>query len=167
MKKVTILDMTQFFTNNKDAPTSTLISENPSETTNSCNGNIESEDKCCNGSLKELRQKNLNRSIIVQLNINSIRNKFQFLEKEACADLDILLISETKLDDSFPSAQFLLDGFSKPYILDGCSNGGRTLLYTRDDIPSRLLLNSIKTESIFAEINFRKKMVNPFILLSP
>ena len=42
----------------KDAPTSTLISENPSETTNSCKGNIESE------SLKELRQKKLNRPII-------------------------------------------------------------------------------------------------------
>ena len=38
-------------------------------------------------------------------------NKFQFLEKEVCANLDILLISEPKLDDSFPSAQFLLDGF--------------------------------------------------------
>ena len=33
------------FTSKKDPPTSTLISENPSETTNSCKGNIESEDK--------------------------------------------------------------------------------------------------------------------------
>ena len=72
-------------------------------------------DKCCNSSLKELRQKNLNRPIIAQLNINSIRNKFEFLEKVICDNLDILLISETKLDDSFPSAQFLLDEFSKPY----------------------------------------------------
>ena len=71
--------------------------------------------------------------------------------------MDILLISETKLDDSFSSAQFLLDGFSKPYRLDLCSNGGGILLYIRDDILSRLLSNSNKTESIFAEINFRKK----------
>ena len=118
---------------------------------------MESEDRCCNESLKELRQKNLNRPIIAQLNINSIRNKFQFLEKEICANLDILLISETKLDDSFPSAQFLLNGFSKPYRLDRCSNGGGILLYIRDDIPARLLSNSNKTESIFVEINFRKK----------
>ena len=48
--------------------------------------------------------------MIIQLNINSIRNKFQFLEKELCANLDILLVSETKLDDSFHSAQFLLNG---------------------------------------------------------
>ena len=94
---------------------------------------------------------------MAQLNINSMRNKFQFLEKDICANLDILLILETKLDDSFSSAQFLLDGFSKPYRLDRCSNGGGILLYIRDDIPSRLLSNSNKTESIFAEINFRKK----------
>ena len=89
--------------------------------------------------------------------MNSIRNKFQFLEKEVCANLDILLISETKLDDSFPSAQFLLDGFSKLHRLDRCSNGGGILLYIIDDIPSGLPSNSNKTESIFAEINFREK----------
>ena len=94
----------------------------------------------------------MNRLIIAQLNINSIRNKFKFLEKDICANLDILLISETKLDDSFPSAQFLLDGFSKPYRLDRCSNGGGILLYIRDDIPSRLLSNSNKTESILLRL---------------
>ena len=99
----------------------------------------------------------MTRPIIAQLNINSIRNKFQSLEKEVCANLDILLISETKLDESFPTAQFLLDGFSKPRRLDRCSNGGGILLYIRDDIPGRLLSNSNKTESIFADINFRKK----------
>ena len=81
---------------------------------------------------------------MAQLNISSIRNKFRFLEKDICANLDILLISETKLDDSFPSAQFLLDGFSKPYRLDRCSNGGGILLYIRDDIPSRLFQIQIK-----------------------
>ena len=100
----------------------------------------------------------MNRPIIVQLNINSIRNKFQFLEKEVCANLDILLISETKLDDSFPSAKFLFNGFSKSYRLGRCLNGGGIFLYIRDDIPARLLSNSNKTESIFPEINFRKKI---------
>ena len=73
-----------------------------------------------------------------------LRNKFQFLEKDVCAKLDILRISETKLDYSFPSAQFLLDGFSKSYRLDRYSNGGAILLYIRDDIPSRLLSISNK-----------------------
>ena len=94
----------------------------------------------------------MNHPIIAQFNINSIRNKFQFLEEYACGNLDILLLSETQLDDSFPLAHFLFDGFSKPYRLARCLNGG-----FRDDIPSRLLSNSNKTESIFAEINFRKR----------
>ena len=51
-------NLNNFFKCKKDAPTSTLISENPSETTNLCKGNIESEDKCCNESLKYLKQKN-------------------------------------------------------------------------------------------------------------
>ena len=94
----------------------------------------------------------MNHPIIAQFNINSIRNKFQFLEKYACGNLDILLMSETKLDDLFPSAHLLLNGFSKLHRLTRCSNGG-----FGDDIQSRLLSNSNKTESIFAEINFRKK----------
>ena len=105
---------------------------------------------CCNESLKELRQKKLNRPIIAQLNINSIRNKFQFLEKEVRANLDILLISETKLDDSFPSVQFLLDEFSRPYRLDRWSNGGGILLYIRDDIP--FLLIQIKLKAFFLRL---------------
>ena len=143
--------------NKKDAATSTLISENPSETANSCKGNIGSEDKGGNESPKELRQKYLNCPIIAELNVNLIRNKCQFLKKEVHANMDILLILETKLDGLFPSAQFLLDGFSKLYTLDRCLNGGGILLCNREDILSRLLLDSNKTESIFAEINFRKK----------
>ena len=67
----------------------------------------------------------------------SIRN--QFLCSEISPILDLLLVSETNLDDSFPTAQFLMSGFCKPYRLDYCSNGGDLLLYIREDIPSRLL----------------------------
>ena len=63
--------------------------------------------------------------------------------------MNILLISETKRDDSFPSSQFLFDGFWKPYSLDKCSDDDGILLYIRDDIPSRRFSNSNKTESIF------------------
>ena len=102
-------NLNNFLRIRQDAPTSTLILENPS--TNSRKGNIKSEDKCRNESLKKLRQKNLNRPIIAQLNIKAIRNKFKFLEKDICANSDILLISETKLDDSFPLHNFYSMGF--------------------------------------------------------
>ena len=89
--------------------------------------------------LKDIRQSNLNRPILGQLNINSIRNKFSFLASQIGNNLDVLLISETKLDDTFSTVQFLLDGFKKPDRLDRCSKGGRLLLFVRDDISCRLL----------------------------
>ena len=73
---------------------------------------------------------------------------------------DILLLSETKLDDSFPTAQFSLNDFSKPYRLDRSSNGGAIILYVRDDIPSRLLTDyKIKDnlELFFVGVNLRKR----------
>ena len=74
------------------------------------------------GFLENLRGKNKNRPIIAQLNINSLRNKFGFLSSWFTKYVDILLLSETKLDDSFPTAQFSLNGFCKPYRLDRSSN---------------------------------------------
>ena len=74
--------------------------------------------------------------------------------------VDILLLSETKLDDSFPTTQFSLNGYSKPYRLVCSSNVGGILLYVRDDIPSRLLTDyKIKDnlELFFVEVNIRKK----------
>ena len=72
-------------------------------------------------------------------------------------DKKLLVISETKLDNSFDSAKFLLDGFLKPYRLDGCSNDDGILLYIKDDIPSCLVSNSYKTKGIITEINVTKK----------
>ena len=110
--------------------------------------------------MNDVREKNINRPIIGQLNINSIKNKFHFLESEASKHLDISLISETKIDESFPSAQFLLDGFSRPYRLDRSANGGGILLYVRNDISSCLLIEyklQDNTECLFMDINKRKK----------
>ena len=45
--------------------------------------------------LKQMRQKDLNRLIIGQLNMNSIRNKFQFLADQINYNLD-MLISKSK-----------------------------------------------------------------------
>ena len=121
--------------------------------------NQKSSERYC---LKDIRQNNLDRPILHQLNIHSIRNKFSFFfVSQIGNNLDILLISETKLDDKFPTAQFLQDGFKKPYRLDCCSKGGSLLLFVRDDIPSRLLTKEHKTptnaECIFVEISRRKK----------
>ena len=55
--------------------------------------------------------------------------------------IDILLTSETNLDDTFPLIQFILEGFTPPYRLDRTEYGGGLMLFIRKDIPSKLLPN--------------------------
>ena len=86
--------------------------------------------------LKSLREENPNRLVFLQININSVKNKIQFLASQIINNVDVLLVSETELDDSFPTVQFLLHGFSKPYRLDRCSNGDRIFLCVKHDIVS-------------------------------
>ena len=109
--------------------------------------------------LKDMKIKSPDKVIIGHLNINSIRNKFDTLSYTIENNIDILLISETKLDDSYPSAQFSLNGFKEPYRYDRNSRGGGLLLYVRDDIPSKnLRIKSIfNIELILIEINLRKR----------
>ena len=61
---------------------------------------------------------NLHRIIIDQINVNSVRNKFEDLVNGVRGNVDILIISETKIDDSPPPTQFLIEGFTAPYRLD-------------------------------------------------
>ena len=68
--------------------------------------------------LKEMIAQSSDKLILGHLNINSIRNKFEALKFIIDNNIDIFLISETKLDDSFPTAQFLIKGFSAPYGFD-------------------------------------------------
>ena len=78
-------------------------------------------------------------------------------------NIDILMISETKLDPSFPNDQFHIHGFSELYRFDRNGNGGGILLYIREDIPSKLILTKMTIEGFFVEINLRKK-VGPLLL---
>ena len=66
------------------------------------------------------------------------------------------MILETKIDESFPKAKFLIEGFSTSYRLDRDSNGGGTLLYVREDIPSILIAFEDKPiETLFVEFNLQ------------
>ena len=118
-----------------------------------------SEETLKNGGLNEIRKKNPNGIIIAHLNINSIRNKFEMLKEVIGNKIDILLISETKLDDTFPLSQFILEGFTPPYRLNRTEHGGGLMLFIREDnIPSKLLPNvspSGNIDNIFIEINLR------------
>ena len=49
------------------------------------------------------------------------------------------MISETKIDESFPPSQFMIDGFSMPYCRDRSAHGGVILMYFRNNITAKLL----------------------------
>ena len=64
------------------------------------------------------------------------------------------MLSETKIDDSFPKGQFLIKWLGDPFRLDKNVNGGAILFYVREDIPAKLLsIETLPTESFFHEIN--------------
>ena len=114
----------------------------------------------CNITLKTIRSDNANKLIFAHLNINSIRNKFEFLATQVKGKIDVLMISETKIDESFPKGNFLIEGFSTPYRLDRDSKGGGIMLYVRADIPSNLLAFEDKPiESLFIELNLQNTKI--------
>ena len=75
--------------------------------------------------------------------------------------IDILMVSETKLDSSFPQAQFRMEGYAPPFRYDRNSHGAGILLLIREDIPTKIItITPLKDfEGIFVELNFRKKKV--------
>ena len=48
----------------------------------------------------------------------AFRNKFDSLQEIVMGKVDILIVAETKIDASFPTAQFSAEGYHKPYRLD-------------------------------------------------
>ena len=75
--------------------------------------------------------------IVSHLNINLIRKKFDAWSFIIDTNIDKLVISETKLDDSFSLGQFRLKTCYTPYRLDRDSKRGGVLLYFCEDIPTR------------------------------
>ena len=74
--------------------------------------------------------------------------------------LDILLVSETKVDSSFPSSQFAKKGFSVPFRLDKNSLGGGIMLFVREETPSNLLSQNMpntSVENVFIEVELQSK----------
>ena len=85
--------------------------------------------------------------------------KLNQLKELVLKQVDILVICETKLDETFRSSQFHMDGFSLPYRLDRNRNGGGVMIFVRENIPSKLLTKPnfpSGVEGLFVELNFTK-----------
>ena len=87
-----------------------------------------------------------------------MRSKFDCLIEQIMGNIDILMISETKLNSSFPTGQFLISNYNEPFRIDRHSQGRGITLYVREDIPPKLLgIGMSPTEGFYVETNLRKK----------
>ena len=77
--------------------------------------------------------------ILWYINVNSIRNKLDYMKLLLGQSLDIICISKTKLHETFPTAQFVMEGFNKPYRLDITSNSGGLLFYVKANLSSKFI----------------------------
>ena len=83
----------------------------PKEITLLNSGNIQEENSL--DSLRKLRLRNVNKVIIDNININSNSRKFDQVKEVIFKNVDVLVITETKL----PLGQFYVEHFTMPYRL--------------------------------------------------
>ena len=108
--------------------------------------------------LKGIRKSNIVKLVFGQLNINSLRNKFDTLSEMIKDFVDVFMTSETKLYDSFPGCQFFIEGYHTSSRFDQNGKGDGILLYIREDIPAKVIYCDFPTyESFYVEINLFKK----------
>ena len=110
--------------------------------------------------LKSWRFRNREKLTIGSLNINSLPKKIDDIRTLTIDNLDILVIQETKLDDTFTNESIKIPGYiHQPFRKDRNLNGGGIVTYIREDIPSKLLDTAklpSDIEGVFIELNLRK-----------
>ena len=111
--------------------------------------------------LIKIREQYTNNLVLGYLNINSLKNKIINLREVVDNVLiDILCIDETKLDDTFPDAQFKINNYQyPPFRRDRNSKGGGKIVYIRQGLISKRLskFESKGIETICIELTISKK----------
>ena len=98
--------------------------------------------------LKDMHTKCQENPVIAHLNRNSIRNKFcELKDLITSSSLDIVVLSETKIDNTFPISQFQIPGYKAPYREGRNAHGGGLLVYIRNSIKSKRI-NSLEENQI-------------------
>ena len=120
--------------------------------------------------LQNDRLKFLHNPLIAYLNINSLRNKVIDLG-EILKDLplDYLVISETKLDESFPNSQLKLNGYEVRARRDGHKNGGGLIEFVRQGFINKRLkkYEPNYSECIYSEFTISNKKWICFSIYRP
>ena len=77
---------------------------------------------------------------------------------------DMFMISETKLDNSLPVGQFLIKGYSSPFVLDMDSQRGGIMPPVLENIPSNFLTIEPSSE-VFCWNQLKKKKMVTMLLI--
>ena len=102
---------------------------------------------------KGVCKRNLKHTLLGDLNINFIWNKLNQIK----GTVDIMVISETKCDETFPNGHFKVSGCALAFCLDCNQFGNGNMAFIREDIPYRLLSSNKSKEPLFVELNLRKR----------
>ena len=116
-----------------------------------------------------MRNSNPHNIIIGHLNVNSVKNKIDSIKTYFQNYLDLLVLAETKLDQTHPTAEIFIKGYRKPFRKDKSKHSGGLLLYLSEEIPSRELTGHTCPDDIqnIVRIKCEKtKMVNHCYLSS-
>ena len=120
--------------------------------------------------LQDDRVKFHNNPLLGYLNINSWRNKvtdFRIIFKDL--SLDYFVLSETKLDESFPTAQFTLEGYEIRSRKDRDKYGGGLIEFAKDGFICKTIPEYIsdKIECICSEFTISKNKWICFSIYRP
>lgn len=75
-----------------------------------------------------------------------------------CGEVELLMILETKIDESFPKSHFLIKSFNDPFRIDWNAHGQGILLYLTEGIPIKLSSTEpLPSEFFFVEFYLRKQ----------
>ena len=110
-----LLSRIRTFWHNEDSNKETNLSNgnniiNSSNYKSLINENLAIQLGCVKSVLTRLRSNHRQQIIVGHLSINSIRNKFDIMKPMLLDDIDIFMVTETKLHDSFPASQFNVEG---------------------------------------------------------
>ena len=99
--------------------------------------------------IRENRLKYVNNPLIGYLNINSLRNKIVDVREIILElPLDYLVLSEIKIDESFPTARFCIKGYEVRATRDRDKHGGGLIELVKNSFMSKsfknMRLNKVK-----------------------
>ena len=114
--------------------------------------------------LQKIKNSHLNNPVLAHLNINSLRHKIIDLrEILKYTGIDLISLSETKLDDTFPDAQFTTDNYISFRRNRNQFGGGLFAFVKKGLIPNRkqdLESKLIEISSVEMTVKKRKWMVH-------